>query len=158
MRGKPAKKRIVKPDEKYNNIVVAKLINYVMKDGKKDTSRTIVYKAIEELQAKTKQNGVEVLEKAIENVKPKIEVRSRRVGGANFQVPVPVSEDRQVALAFRWLIKAARSTRKNTRFEEVLARELLGAYNNEGAAIKKKEEVQRMAEANRAFAQFAAVQ
>ena len=155
MRGKKATKRIIDPDEKYNSSLVTKFINYVMFSGRKTTARVIVYKTIEDLAAKTKIDGIEALEKAIENVKPKLEVRSRRVGGANFQVPVPVPQERQVALAFRWIIDAARSGRKNIEFWESLAREVLSAYKKEGGAIKKKDEVHRMAEANKAFAQFA---
>jgi small subunit ribosomal protein S7 len=155
MRGKKAPVRAIKADEIYGSELVSKFINYVMLDGRKQTSRTIVYKAIEELANKTKTKGIEALEKAIENARPKVEVRSKRVGGSNFQVPVPVSEKRQTALALKWIIEGARASRKNTEFWVVLARELLSAYNKEGGAIKKKEEVSRMAEANKAFAQFA---
>lgn len=155
MRGKKAPVRPIKADEIYGSELVSKFINYVMLDGRKQTSRTIVYKAIEELALKTKTKGIEALEKAIENARPKVEVRSKRVGGSNFQVPVPVSEKRQTALALKWIIEGARASRKNTEFWVVLARELLSAYNKEGVAIKKKEEVSRMAEANKAFAQFA---
>lgn len=155
MRGKQAVKRTIKPDEVYNSELVAKLINYMMLDGRKQTARGIVYSAIADLEKKTKTKGIEALEKAIENVKPKIEVRSRRVGGSNFQVPVPVSTGRQLYLALKWIIEATRSGRKNTEIWEVLSRELLNAYNKEGSAIKKKEEVHKMADANKAFAQFA---
>lgn len=155
MRGKQATRRKIKPDELYNSELVSKLINYVMLDGKKATARGIVYAAISDVQAKTKTKGLEGLEKAIENVKPKLEVRSRRVGGSNFQVPVPVTQNRQIALACKWLIDAARSARKNTEFSEALSRELVSAFNKEGNAIKKKDEVHRMADANKAFAQFA---
>ncbi len=155
MRGKQAPKRKISPDKIYNSELVSKLINYVMVDGKKQTATTIIYKAIEDLQVKTKTKGVEALEKAIDNVKPKIEVRSRRVGGSNFQVPVPVNSGRQLALAVKWILEAARGARKNTEFWEVLSRELQNAYNKEGSAIKKREEIHRMADANKAFAQFA---
>lgn len=155
MRGKRAPVRVIKPDEIYGSELISKFANYVMLDGQKQTARTIVYKAVEDLAAKTKTKGIEALEKAVENVRPKVEVRSRRIGGANFQVPVQVSEKRQTALAFKWIIEAARSARKNTEFWVVLSRELQSAYNKEGPAIKKKEEVVRMAEANKAFAQFA---
>ncbi len=155
MRGKKAPKRNLKPDHMYNSVIVSKFINYVMKDGKKDVARKVVYQAIEELNEKLKLTGLEGFEKAINNVKPKIEVRSRRVGGSNFQVPVPVTDERQVALAFRWVIEAARNSRGSSDFSTSLARELVNAYKNEGNAIKKKEEVKRMAEANKAFAQFA---
>src|SRR5258708_3901111 len=155
MRGKQAVKKPLKPDGIYNSELVSKLINYMMLDGKKQTARTIVYNAISDLEKKTKTKGIEALEKAVENVKPKIEVRSRRVGGSNFQVPVPVSAGRQLYLALKWIIEAARGGRKNTEMWEVLSRELLNAYNKEGSAIKKKEEVHKMADANKAFAQFA---
>lgn len=155
MRGRQATKRKVKPDEIYGSELVTKFINYVMKDGKKQVAQYQTYHAIEILNQKTKSKGAEALEKAIENVKPRVEVRSRRVGGANFQVPVPVPTSRQQSLAVKWILEAARSGRKNTEFFESLARELLNAYNKEGTAMKKKEEVHRMAEANKAFAQFA---
>jgi len=155
MRGKRAPVRVIKPDEIYQSELISKFANYVMLDGQKQTARTIVYKAIGDLAIKTKTKGVEALEKAVENVRPKVEVRSRRIGGANFQVPVQVSEKRQTALALKWIIEAARSARKNTEFWVVLSRELQSAYNKEGPAMKKKEEVVRMAEANKAFAQFA---
>jgi len=155
MRGKQSPKRNIPADPIYNSVLVSKFINYVMYDGKKKTAANIVYAAIEDLNKKTKTNGIEALEKALENVKPKIEVKSRRVGGANFQVPVPVNSTRQVSLAFRWLLEGARASRKNTEFYVVLARELINAYNKEGTAIKKKDDIHRMAEANKAFAQFA---
>ena len=155
MRGKQAKKRVIKPDETYNSEVVSKFINYIMLDGKKSIAREIVYKTLEDLGNRTKSDPVEALEKALSNVKPRVEVRSRRVGGANFQVPVQVNPSRQTALGFKWMIEAARSTRKTGNFWESLSRELQSAYKNEGTAVKKKEEVHRMAEANKAFAQFA---
>lgn len=155
MRGKQAPKRNIKADEKYNSLLVSKLVNYVMVDGKKATAQNIVYKAITDSAEKTKTKGVEALEKAIENLKPRVEVRSRRVGGANFQVPVPVTAGRQVALACKWMIQAARDSRKNSQIYESLSREIVSAFKKEGVAYKKKEEVQRMAEANKAFAQFA---
>ena len=155
MRGKQATPRKIKPDEIYNSVLVTKIINTVMQDGKKRIATNIVYNAIAELNTKTKSQGTEALERAIENVKPKIEVRSRRVGGSNFQIPVPVSSTRQVSLAVRWLITSARAARKNTEFYVTFSRELLSAYNKEGNAFKKKEDVYKMAEANKAFAQFA---
>lgn len=155
MRGKQAKKRVIKPDEIYQSVVVSKLINYVMLDGKKEVAREITYKSLEDLGSKTKSDPVEALDKALNNVKPKVEVRSRRVGGANFQVPVQVTPSRQLALGFKWIIEAARSGRKSDEFWMSLSRELQNAYKNEGSAVKKKEEVHRMAEANKAFSQFA---
>lgn len=158
MRGKRAIKRKIKPDERFKSIEVAKFINYVMKDGKKQKAISIVYNAIEELSKKVKNDdasAIDIFLQAIENVKPKVEVRSRRVGGANLQVPVPVNPDRQFTLASKWIIEVARANRKKTEFWESLYKELLNAYNKEGSAIKKKEEVHKMAESNKAFAQFA---
>lgn len=155
MRGRQAPKRHIRPDEVYGSELVTKLINYVMKDGKKTVASKNVYEALELAASKTKQNAVEVLEDALKNLKPKVEVRSKRIGGANFQVPVPVSEKRQVALAYRWLVDAARNGRGKGSFAEALSRELVNSVNKEGSAYKKKEEVLRMAEANKAFTQFA---
>ncbi len=155
MRGKQAPKRIIKPDAKYNSELVSKLINYVMQDGKKNVATTNVYKAIEEVANITKTKGIEALEKAMENIKPKLEVRSKRIGGSNFQVPMPVNKDRQVTLAFRWILESARNGRGKSEFWQVLAREITSAYHNDGNAVKKKEEMHRMADANKAFAQFA---
>ncbi len=155
MRGKQAPKRDIKADAKFNSVLVSRLINNVMMHGKKETARNLVYVALEELAKKTKLDAVDALEKAFENVKPKVEVRSRRVGGANLQVPVPVNAYRQDSLAIRWILEAARAGRKDTEFSVSLARELFSAFNKEGSAFKKKEEVFRMAEANKAFAQFA---
>ena len=155
MRGKQTPRRFIRADGVYNSELVSKFINYIMIDGKKSISQKIVYNVIEDLQTKTKTKGIEAFEKAIENVKPKVEVRSKRVGGSNFQVPIPVNANRQLSLACRWIIEAARGARKNTEFWVVLSQELLNAYNKEGSAMKKREEVHRMAEANKAFAQFA---
>lgn len=155
MRGKQTPVRKVRADDVYGSELVSKFINYIMLDGKKDVARQNIYKAIEELQKQTKTQGIEALEIAIENVKPKLEVRSRRVGGSNFQVPVPVSDRRQIALAFRWIIDSARNGRGSRQFYQSLAKELHDAFKKEGNAIKKKDEIKRMAEANKAFAQFA---
>jgi small subunit ribosomal protein S7 len=155
MRGKQVKKHVIHPDEVYNSVLVSKLINRVMLDGKKSIARGIVYKALEDLGKKTGVDPIRALEKAIDNVRPKLEVRSRRVGGANYQVPVPVAGDRQLALTLRWIIGVMRNSRGSKETWEVLSRELFSAYNGEGEAIRKKEDVQRMAESNRAFAQFA---
>lgn len=163
MRGKAAKKREIKPDFKYKNEDVTKFINFIMQDGKKETAEKIVYTAIDGLKAEKKgEDGkkvnvkpLEVFLQALDNVKPKLEIRSRRIGGANYQVPVPVSPDRQKALAMRWIINIARDGRKNTPLSTVLKNELLAAFNNEGNAVKKKEDTQKMADANKAFAQFA---
>ncbi len=146
------KKQQLNPDPVYNNITVAKFINYVMEKGNKSIARKIVYGAIEILKDKSKQNPVDVFEKAIQNASPVLEVRSRRIGGAKYQVPVEVSKERRLALAMRWLIQAAKGGKGSMK--ERLAKELLEAANNTGKAIKKKENVLRMAEANKAFAHF----
>ncbi len=155
MRGKAIPKRVIEKDAVYGSLDVSKFINYIMIDGKKDIARKIVYGAIDELNNKTKSKGLDGFNKALDNIKPKVEVRSRRVGGSNFQVPTPVNPYRQFTLASRWLIEAARKARKNTNFDIALAQELISAFNKEGVAFKKREEVHRMAEANKAFAQFA---
>lgn len=155
MRGKPAKKREIKKDEIYGSELVTKFTNLVMKDGKKNAATKVMVDALEELKKVTKENEVESLEKAIENVKPKMEVRSKRVGGANFQVPLPVAPGRAQALAIRWILDSARKNRGNKPFAMSLSRELVDAYKKEGAAMKKREETHKMAEANKAFSQFA---
>jgi small subunit ribosomal protein S7 len=150
MRGKQARKRELKPDYKFGSTVVAKMINYIMKDGKKTTAESVVYNALDKLSKETKMTPMEALEQALLNIKPKIEVRSRRVGGANYQVPVPVSEERQLTLALRW-IKEAMSSRGSRRSFEALADELIAATKKEGHSYKKKEDAHKMAEANKAF-------
>ena len=154
MRCKQAPKRELTPDPKYNNIYVTKLVNYIMYDGKKTTAQRVVYDAFEVIGEKTKENPLDVFERAIKNVMPSLEVKSRRVGGANYQVPISVRGDRRYVLSYRWIITAAR-TKKGRPMAQKLAEELISAANNEGEAIKKKQDVQRMAEANRAFAHFA---
>lgn len=154
MRGKQAIKRVLIPDWKYNSAAVTKLINYVMLDGKKTIAEKNVYRAFEILEKETKLPAMEVFDTALKNVIPTVEVTSRRVGGANYQIPTPVRGDRRYALAYRWLLAAARA-KKGKPFAERLAGELIAASNNEGDAIKKRLDVQRMAEANRAFAHFA---
>lgn len=155
MRGR-AKIRLqrVLPDLTTGSVLVAKFINYVMLDGKKATARKIVYKALENLAAATNVNSVDAFEQAVKNVAPLLEVKSRRVGGDNYQVPMEVRPARKTALSFRWIIDAARR-RKGSPMEDRLTVELTDAFNNTGTAIKKKEDVHRMAEANRAFAHFA---
>lgn len=154
MRGKKAPKRQLLPDPKYGNQQVSKLINYVMLDGKKSTAQRIVYDALQQMSEKTKQDPLEVFDRAIKNVMPSLEVKSKRVGGANYQVPMPVRGDRRYVLAFRWILDAARS-KSGKPMADRLAAELLAAAEGEGDAMKKKADVQRMAEANRAFAHFA---
>jgi small subunit ribosomal protein S7 len=151
MRGKQAKKHTIDPDGKFHNIVIAQFINYVMKDGKKTIAEGLVYKAIDKLAETTKLGPLEAFEKALDNIKPKIELRSRRVGGANYQVPVPVTDKRQSSLAMRWILKAATDSRAGKDYSTSLFNQLMSAYNKEGNAYKKKEEVHKMAEANKAF-------
>ncbi|MCI5633871.1 MAG: 30S ribosomal protein S7 [Alphaproteobacteria bacterium] len=148
-----AEKRIVLPDAKYGNKVVAKFINNIMEDGKKAVAEKIVYSAFDIMAAKTKQDALEVFTTALENVKPVVEVRSRRVGGATYQVPCEVRADRRQALAIRWIIAAA-AKRSETTMTDRVANELLDAFANKGAAIKKREDTHRMAEANKAFAHY----
>ena len=154
MRGKPAPKRLIDPDPKYQNQVLAKFINYVMKDGKKSVAQKIVYNALDEIEKKTSQNPAELFDTALKNVLPLVEVRGRRIGGANYQIPIPVRGERKYSLAFRWILAAAR-TKKGRPMAEKLAAELMAAANKEGDAVKKKNDVHKMAEANRAFAHFA---
>jgi small subunit ribosomal protein S7 len=154
MRRRAQTKREILPDSKYNNPVVAKLINYVMWKGKKNIARTIVYDAFSIIQEKTKKDPIEVFDEAIKNTSPMLEVKSKRVGGANYQVPKPVKGDRRMTLSFRWMINAARA-KKGQRMAEKLAEEIIQASQNSGAAVKKKEDTHRMAQANRAFAHFA---
>ncbi len=154
MRGKRASKRKIEPDPKYHSLEVAKFINHIMLHGKKAVAQKIVYDCFDWLTSKTKQKPIEIFEKALRNVAPVVEVKGRRVGGANYQVPIPVTGERKNNLAFRWLIEAARN-KKGKAMSQKLAEEILAATNNEGDAIKKKQDVQRMAEANRAFAHFA---
>ncbi|MDP3900972.1 MAG: 30S ribosomal protein S7 [bacterium] len=147
-------KRVIAADPKYGDVIIAKFINYVMYGGKKSTAQRVVYKAFDIMKEKTTKDPVEVFRQAIENVSPVLEVRSRRVGGATYQVPVEVRSSRKFALAVRWILLAARS-KKGKPMAEKLAEEILAAFNKEGAAMKKREDVHRMAEANRAFAHFA---
>lgn len=154
MRGKRAPKRKIAPDPKYRSLDLAKFINYVMKRGKKTTAQEIVYRMLDIVAEKTKQAPLEVFDQAIKNISPVVEVKSRRVGGANYQIPIPVRPERRLMLAYRWLIAAAQSSQGRPMYQK-LATEILAAINNEGAAIKKKQDVHRMAEANRAFAHFA---
>jgi small subunit ribosomal protein S7 len=155
MRGKKPKKHNIAADEVYGSVVVTKFINRVMYDGKKRTATHIVYAALEKLGEATKEKPLKAFEKIFANVRPRVEIRSKRVGGANYQVPTPVREDRQFALASKWIIEAARNSRGSQSFADSLAKELIAAYKNEGVAVKKKEEGQRMADANQAFAQYA---
>jgi small subunit ribosomal protein S7 len=153
MRKKRAPKRPVVSDPKFNDPVVAKFINCVLRRGKKHQARGIVYDAFDIIEQRMRTSGLEIFKKAMTNVKPVLEVRARRVGGATYQVPTEVRPERSEALAFRWLITYARE-RKDKSFSLKLASEMIAAANNEGNAIKKKEDTHKMAEANKAFAHF----
>jgi small subunit ribosomal protein S7 len=155
MRHKKAEKRQIEPDTIYSNLLVAKLINYIMHDGKKTTAQQQVYKALEILKTKG-EDPIKVLDKALQNVGPKVEVKARRVGGANYQVPIEVRHDRRMALALRWIIEASRK-RPNKEYHNYaakLAAELSDASQNLGDAIRKRDITMKQAEANRAFAHF----
>ncbi|MBI4117644.1 MAG: 30S ribosomal protein S7 [Parcubacteria group bacterium] len=154
MRGKKASRRSTKPDLRYNNPFIGKFINYVMRDGKKSIAQEVVYQCLDIVKEKTKKNPIEIFDKAMKNVSPLLEVRSKRVGGANYQIPVQVRSERRFILGSRWIIEAAQ-TRKGKSMQEKLAEELMAAANLEGSAMRKKQNVQKMAEANRAFAHFA---
>jgi len=146
-------KREVLPDPTHQSVLITQFINYVMKSGKRSTAERILYNTINLLGEKTGQDGLSVLNQGVNNVKPNIEVKSRRVGGATYQVPVEVKPDRRTALALRWIIGFSKSRSEHT-MEEKLAAELLMASKNEGASIKKRDDTHRMAEANRAFAHY----
>ncbi len=148
------KKHIVSPDRVYNNAEVAKFVNKVMSDGKKSTAQKIVYGAFDIIKEQTKKEPLEVFKSAIENASPVVEVKPKRIGGATYQVPMEVRGERRLALAFRWIIDGARS-KKGKPMAEKLAQELIEAANNQGNALKKKNDMHRMAEANKAFAHFA---
>ncbi|SHO66320.1 SSU ribosomal protein S7P [Pseudoxanthobacter soli DSM 19599] len=148
-----AEKREILPDPKFGDLVVSKFMNSVMRDGKKSAAESIVYGAFDIIRAKTRQEPIEVFHTALDRVMPQIEVRSRRVGGATYQVPVEVRTERRQALAIRWLISAARARNEKTMIER-LSGELLDASNNRGTAVKKREDTHRMAEANRAFSHY----
>lgn len=147
-------KRVLKPDTKYHSVMVAKFINKVMLNGKKSLARALVYAAIEEAGNKAGKNPLEVFETAVKNVSPVVQVKSRRIGGATYQVPIEVKGERRFHYAFMWLRDAARA-RKGLSFDKALAIEIVDAYNNVGTAIKRREDTHKMAEANKAFAHFA---
>jgi small subunit ribosomal protein S7 len=148
-----AEKREILPDPKFGNVVITKFMNSIMYEGKKSVAESIVYGALEVIEGKTKQNPIGVFEQALDNVMPSVEVRSRRVGGATYQVPVEVRHDRRQALGIRWIIAASRDRNEKTMIERLSA-ELLDASNNRGNAVKKREDTHRMAEANRAFSHY----
>ncbi|MBQ6477272.1 MAG: 30S ribosomal protein S7 [Bacilli bacterium] len=153
MRKRRATKRDILADPIYNSKVVAKLINIVMIDGKKGTAQTIVYDAFEQIKDKTKKEPLEVFETCMENIKPQLEVKSRRVGGANYQVPIEVTPARAQALALKWLVKFSRE-RGGRSMADNLASEIIDASNETGATVKKREDTHRMAEANKAYAHY----
>ena len=154
MRGKQAPKRKILPDPKFNRLDIAKFINYIMRRGKKSTAQRVVYSFLDIIQKKTGKDPFETYERAMKNVGPSLEIRGRRVGGANYQVPFPVSDERRQTLTFRWIIEAAKN-KKGMGMAEALASEFMDAAKGEGVSVKKKEDVHRMAEANKAFAHFA---
>jgi small subunit ribosomal protein S7 len=146
-------KRIILPDPKYNDRVVAKLVNIMMLDGKKSTAERALYNALDLVAKRANEEAVKVLKKSLDNIKPMLEVKSRRVGGSTYQVPVEVRAERRTSLAMRWLVKYANSRAEKTMTDK-LAGEILDAYNNRGSAVKKREDTHKMAEANRAFAHY----
>lgn len=154
----PRRKRIfaknLQPDARYGSLLIAKFTNLVMYQGKKSVAEKIIYDALDIIHERTNKGGLNIFEQALKNVAPMVELKSKRVGGANYQVPVPVSGERRMTLAIRWL-KAAASAKKGKRMAEKLADEFIDASNKTGAAMKKREDVHRMAEANKAFAHFA---
>ena len=152
-RRRAAVKRKLKPDPKFNDIIISQLTQFIMKQGKKSKAESIIYKSFDVISNKTKEDPLKVLKKAIDNVKPMLEVGSRRVGGATYQVPVDVRYERRISLALRWIVEGAKK-RKEYGMIERLAGELLDAYKNTGLAIKKKEDTHKMAEANKAFAHY----
>ncbi len=153
MRKKRAEKKSLKPDPKFNDVLVSKFINSIMYDGKKSKARQVVYKSFDIIEERTKKAGLEIFKKALSNTQPVIEVRSRRVGGATYQVPTEVRPERRTALAMRWIKTYARA-RNDKSMALKLASELISASNNDGSAVKKKEDTHKMAEANKAFAHF----
>ena len=153
MRKKRSEKKSLKPDPKFNDVLVAKFVNSIMYDGKKSKARYVVYKAFDIIEERTKKPGLEIFKKALNNTQPVIEVRSRRVGGATYQVPTEVRPERRTALAMRW-IKTYAKVRNDKSMSLKLASELISASNNKGSAVKKKEDTHKMAEANKAFAHF----
>ena len=154
MRRKVTNRNIVKPDLKYSSATLGKFINYMMWSGKKSVAEKIVYGALDIIKEKTGKEPLEIFDEAVRNASPAIEVRSRRIGGANYQVPREVRPERRQSLAFRWIRDAARA-KKGMDTDKKLAEELLAAANNDGAAVKKKQDTHKMAEANKAFAHFA---
>ena len=152
-RKKKAPKRIFYPDTRYQSLLLSKFVNFVMFDGKKSTAEKIIYTALEQINSKTKEDPIKVFNDAVNNIRPNLEVRSRRVGGATYQVPVEVKTKRSQTLALKWLLDAARN-RKNKTMSDKLFNELLDASQKKGSAIKKREDTHKMAESNKAFAHY----
>ncbi|MBN1269408.1 MAG: 30S ribosomal protein S7 [Kiritimatiellae bacterium] len=152
-RRRRADKRQVEPDPQYHSLLVSRMISKIMRRGKKSVAQGIVYGALEQIREQSKEDPLKVLETALNNVKPQLEVKSRRVGGATYQVPIEVSYDRQISLALRWVVQFA-ETRKGLPMKKALAMELMDAFNNQGNAIKKREDTHKMAQANKAFAHY----
>jgi len=153
MRRRRPEKRTILPDPVYNDLAVAKFVNYIMKKGKKGIAEKIFYGSMDTIKQRTKTDGLKIFQKAVESASPSVEVKSRRIGGATYQVPIEVPRNRSFYLASLWIINAAKA-RSGKPMSERLASELISAANNEGGAIKKKEDTHRMAEANKAFAHF----
>ncbi len=153
MRKTKPKKRQILPDPKYGDTILTKFVNNIMLDGKKSTAFNVVYGALEIVENRTKENGLEVWKRAISNITPQVEVKARRIGGATFQIPTEIRPERKLAMAMKWLILYSRK-RAGKSMVDKLAGEVLAAANNEGAAVKKKEDTHRMAEANKAFSHF----
>lgn len=153
MRGKKAKAREIAPDAVYNSVLVAKFINLVMWDGKKNLARNIVYKTLEKVGKEQNKSGVEVFEEALDKIRPSVVLKARRVGGSNFQVPTPIERERGVLIAMRWLLEAARK-RKGAPIVDDLTKEITDVLNGQGDLVKKREDTHRMAEANKAFSHF----
>ncbi len=153
MRKSRAKKHILLPDPKFNDVLVTRFVNNLMWEGKKTTAYTIFYTALDKVEAKAQERGLDVWKKALNNVMPSVEVKSRRVGGATFQIPMEVPADRKVAVGMKWLIKYSRNRGEKTMADK-LANEILAASKNEGASVKKREDTHKMADANKAFSHF----
>ena len=153
MSRKNTPKRNLNPDPKYNSLVLSKFINFIMFDGKKSSAEKIIYTAFDQIKKKTKEDPLKVFDNAVNNIRPNLEVRSRRVGGATYQVPVEIKTKRSQTLALKWLLQAARS-RKNKSMADKLSYELMDASQKKGAAMKKREDTHKMAESNKAFAHF----
>ena len=153
-RRRRAERRGLVPDPKFNSALVARIINYVMERDKKSTAERIVYGALNQIKEKMDGDPLEVLIRAVDNMKPRVEVKSRRVGGATYQVPIEISRERQLALALRWLVQAS-SSRRGMPMQRAVAMELMDAYRNQGNVVKKRDDTHRMAQANKAFAHYA---